>query len=145
VGPFADPAEVYTHIGGLLDEIDRDDELAERLRKADTILRFSFTEPVAQITVKMIDGEPGQVDCGESSLEPEVDLSLSADLAHRFWLGLVNPTVAIGRGEMTARGPVAKVLRLVPLVEPAFAIYARRLEDAGRDDLLAPLREQQPR
>jgi len=34
-----------------------------------------------------------------------------------------------------AKGPVAKILKLVPLVKPVFPRYKARLEAAGRDDL----------
>ena len=40
---------------------------------------------------------------------------MDADTAHRFWLGKVNVTVALARGQMKAKGPVAKILKLVPL------------------------------
>jgi hypothetical protein len=64
---------------------------------------------------------------------------MEADLAHLFWLGKVRPTVALARGDMKAKGPVAKILRLVPLVEPVFPRYVEMLKDAGREDLLAPV------
>jgi hypothetical protein len=35
---------------------------------------------------------------------------------------------------------VAKVLRLVPLVRQVFPRYVRLLEEAGREDLLEPIR-----
>jgi hypothetical protein len=61
---------------------------------------------------------------------------MDADTAHRFWLGQVNITVALARGQIRARGPVAPVLRLVPLIEPAYGRYRAQLEAAGRDDLV---------
>jgi hypothetical protein len=45
-------------------------------------------------------------------------------------------TVALARGQMRAHGPVAKILRLVPLVKPVFPRYRAMLEEAGREDLL---------
>jgi hypothetical protein len=48
----------------------------------------------------------------------------------------VNVTVALARGQMKAKGPVAKILKLVPLVKPVFPRYRRLLADAGRGDLL---------
>ena len=39
---------------------------------------------------------------------------MEADTAHRFWLGRVNVTVALARGQIKAKGPVAKILKLVP-------------------------------
>ena len=38
-------------------------------------------------------------------MEPEVTMSMAADTAHRFWLGQVNITVAIARGQIKAKGP----------------------------------------
>ena len=61
---------------------------------------------------------------------------LDADTAHRFWLGKVNVTVALARGQINAKGPVAKILKLVPLVKPVFPRYQQMLEEAKRDDLL---------
>jgi hypothetical protein len=61
---------------------------------------------------------------------------MAADTAHRFWLGEVNVTVALARGQMKAKGPVAKVLKLVPLTKPVFPRYRQMLEEAGREDLL---------
>jgi SCP-2 sterol transfer family len=138
---FRDADELYSYLGGLLEELNEDPELGPRFRKANTVVQYRTTNPDAVITSKLMEGEPGQVDCGDTALEPEVTLSMEADLAHRFWLGLVTPTVALARGEMTARGPVAKILKLVPLARPGFARYIERLEDEGRDDLLAPLRD----
>jgi hypothetical protein len=63
-------------------------------------------------------------------------MTMDADTAHRFWLGKVNVTVALARGQMKAKGPVAKILKLVPLTKPIFPRYKKQLEDQGRQDLL---------
>jgi putative sterol carrier protein len=76
------------------------------------------------------------VDLGETDMDPEVVMSMEADTAHRFWLGSVNVTVALARGQMKAKGPVAKILKLVPLTKPIFPRYRKLLEEAGRKDLL---------
>ena len=76
------------------------------------------------------------MDLGGTDMEPEVVMTMEADTAHRFWLGQVNVTVALARGQMKAKGPVAKILKLVPLVKPVFPRYRKMLEEAGRQDLL---------
>ena len=122
---FKDPDEVYAYIGRLFEELADDDELAPKFRKANTIVQYRYREPESQITVKLVEGEDGQVDCGTTTLEPEVVMTMDADTAHRFWLGQVNVTVALARGQMKAKGPVAKILKLVPLVKPVFPRYRR--------------------
>ena len=115
VAYFKDADEVYKYIGRLFEQLAEDEELAPKFRKANTIVQYQYREPESQITVKLIEGEDGQVDCGETSMEPEVVMTMEADTAHRFWLGKVNVTVALARGQMKAKGPVAKILKLVPL------------------------------
>lgn len=135
MGYFQTDQEVYDTIGKLFEDLRDDPELFPKFQKADTIVRYELHAPESQITVKMLDGEPGQVDFGSSEMEPEVTMSMDADTAHRFWLGKVNITVALARGQIKAQGPVAKVLKLVPLVEPVFSRYEAQLEKQGRTDL----------
>ena len=133
---FRDEQEVYDHIGRLFQDLMRDEELVPKFQKANTIVRYAFRDPESSITVKMLEGEDPQVDLGPTDLTPEVTMSMDADTAHRFWLGKVNVTVALARGQMKAKGPVAKILKLVPLVKPVFPRYRAQLEAAGRSDLV---------
>ena len=133
---FKDADEVYAYIGKLFEDLTADEELAPKFQKANTIVQYQYRDPESQITVKLKEGEDGQVDLGPTELEPEVVMSMEADTAHRFWLGKVNVTVALARGQIKAKGPVAKILKLVPLVKPVFPRYRAQLEEAGRSDLV---------
>ncbi|HEV2723479.1 MAG TPA: SCP2 sterol-binding domain-containing protein [Thermoleophilaceae bacterium] len=132
---FKDADEVYRFIGRLFQDLTDDEELGPKFRRADTTVQYQYRNPESQITVKMREGEEGQVDLGQTDMEPEVVMTMEADTAHRFWLGKVNVTVALARGQMKAKGPVAKILKLVPLVKPVFPRYRQMLEEAGRKDL----------
>jgi putative sterol carrier protein len=133
---FKDADEVYAYIGRLFEELAEDEELAPKFRKANTIVQYRYREPDSQITVRLQEGQEGRVDCGQTDMEPEVVMTMDADTAHRFWLGEVNVTIAMARGQMKAKGPVAKILKLVPLVKPVFPRYRDMLAEAGRGDLL---------
>ncbi|HEX8053036.1 MAG TPA: SCP2 sterol-binding domain-containing protein [Thermoleophilaceae bacterium] len=132
---FKDADEVYAHIGKLFQDLVTDDELAAKFRKANATVQYQYRNPESQITVRLREDVEPQVDLGESDLDPDVVMTMDADTAHRFWLGKVNVTVALARGQMKAKGPVAKVLKLVPLVKPVFPRYRQQLVDAGRQDL----------
>ena len=121
---FKDAQDVYDTLGKLFVDLASDGELAPKFRKANTIVRYEYTNPDSAITVRLQEGEPGDVDFGES------------DTAHRFWLGEVNVTVALARGQIKAKGPVAKILKLVPLTKPVFPRYKAQLEAQGRTDLV---------
>ena len=133
---FKDGDEVYRYIGGLLTGLIDDDELGDKLKRADTTVQFRYHDPEAVITFRLVEGEEVQVDLGDSELEPEIVMTADADVAHLFWLGRVNVTVALARGQMKATGPVAKILKLVPLIKPVFPRYRELLEREGRADLL---------
>ena len=87
--------------------------------------------------MKLLADEPAEVAFGDTDLEPEVTMSMEADTAHMFWLGEVNVTVALARGQIKASGPVAKILKLMPLAKPLFPRYRAQLEAQGRGDLAA--------
>lgn len=132
---FNDAQDVYDTLGKLFVDLADDDELGPKFRKADTIVRYEFTNPDSQITVRLQPDQPGDVDFRESEMEPDVVMSMEADTAHRFWLGQVNVTVAMARGQIKAKGPVAKILKLVPMTKPVFPRYKKQLTEQGRSDL----------
>jgi putative sterol carrier protein len=136
VAYFKSEQEVYDTMGKLFLDLRDDPELFPKFQRSNTVVQYRFSDPESQITVKMLEGEDGQVDLGPSQLEPEVTMSMEADTAHRFWLGQVNVTVALARGQIKAKGPVAKILKLVPLTKPVFPRYKAQLEGQGRTDLV---------
>ena len=133
---FKDADEVYAYIGKLFEDLAQDEELSPKFQRANTIVQYRYRAPESVITVSLLEDGDGRVDCGDTDLEPEVVMTMDADTAHRFWLGKVNVTVALARGQMKAKGPVAKILKLVPLTKPIFPRYRAMLEESGRQDLL---------
>jgi SCP-2 sterol transfer family len=133
---FKDADEVYATIGKLFQDLADDEELAPKFREANTIVRYEFRNPDSVLTVRLQEGQPGDVDFGDSDMEPDVTMSMEADTAHKFWLGQVNVTDALARGQIKAKGPVAKILKLVPLTKPVFPRYVAQLEAHGREDLV---------
>ena len=133
---FEDAQEVYDTIGKLFQDLADDEELGPKFRKANTIVQYEYRDPDSTITVRLQEGQPGDVDFGSTEMEPEVIMSMEADTAHRFWLGHVNVTVALARGQIKAKGPVAKILKLVPLTKPIYPRYREQLSDQGRSALI---------
>jgi len=94
---FKDADDVYAVIGKLFVDLTQDEELAPKFRKANSIVQFQYRNPASQITIKAIEGQEGVVDCGETSMTPDIVMSMDADTAHKYWLGKVNVTVALAR------------------------------------------------
>jgi hypothetical protein len=61
---------------------------------------------------------------------------MTADTGNKFWLGKVNLSVAMARGTVRAKGPVPKLLKLIPAAKELFPEYEKMLTENGRDDLV---------
>ena len=133
---FSSDQDLYDCVGPLFHAALADPDLVAKLTKADMVLQYDVTNPQARITLRLQSGEAGNVDLGATELRPDVVMTMSSDTLHRFFLGKVNPTIALAKGDIKARGPVAKVLRLVPAVRPMFKMYRSQLDAAGRTDLI---------
>lgn len=136
MGVFKDADELHSILGRFFEEVTLDEELGPKFRRADTIVRYQLSDPDTSITVRLTEGDEPKVDFGDSEMEPEVVMTMAADVAHRFWQGQVNVTVALARGEIKAKGPVAKILKLVPIAKPAFPRYVEELREMDREDLI---------
>ena len=132
---FKDAEDVYANLGRLFEDALADAELGPRFQSTDTVVQYRMRRPDSQLTLRTLESEDLRVDFGVTELRPEVVLAMDADTAHRLWLGRVNVTVALARGQISARGPVAKILQLVPLVKPVRSRYESQLQAAGREDL----------
>jgi hypothetical protein len=133
---FASEQDVYDHLGRLFEEMLADPVSASHFQRADTIVQYRSTDPDACLTVDLRQDRDAAVYFGACDLEPEVVMTMQTDTAHRFWLGQVNLTVALARGVIRAQGPVAKILKLVPLAKPFFPRYQELMQREGRAELV---------
>ena len=128
---FQDDQQVYAQLGGMFEDVLADDAAGARLRAIGGTVQWELRKPAARITVRLGDEETPGVDCGATQAKPEVTLSMDADTAHRFWAGELPMHVALSRGLIRAKGPVATILRIVPVVGPAKDLYAARIAGGG--------------
>jgi putative sterol carrier protein len=131
---FNDEAEVYKYIGGVFRAADAVPGVGEKLRSANITLQLNYSDPASSLTVKFQD--PLEVIDGGQDDNADVRLSMPADIANKYWRGEYNLAVGLAKGHVKAKGPVNKILKLVPLTKPIFPRYKAQLEEAGRDDLI---------
>ncbi|QSO50673.1 SCP2 sterol-binding domain-containing protein [Alicyclobacillus curvatus] len=136
---FQSAEDVYSVLGEFFREAAIDEEMGPEIRKAGLVIQFTYTDPDSKITIDA--KEPGEgryfnVIEGETDKQPDVSLSMKADVANQFWLGKLNLLMALSRRQMVAKGPIPKILKLLPAITPAYARYQAYLEGMGRSDLL---------
>jgi hypothetical protein len=139
---FKDAAELREIIGMLYDRVKTDSTVAPRIREGKIVIQFRYSEPagIATINGAAPPTQPGailDVNWGEQpGLKVDVEMTMKADVAHQFWHGKVNLMMALTRRQIIAKGPIPKILKLLPAVEPVYAIYPRMLREIGRADLI---------
>src|SRR5437870_1103176 len=132
---FKDAAEVYEYLGKMFEIAVNDPQFVEATKNGDLVVRLTQTDPASTI---LIDFPGRKVICGDAAAgaPSTVELRMSADNGHRFWLGKMNLTLALAQGKAKMSGSRTKALKLLPLTKPLFSTYERLLRDAGRVDLL---------
>jgi hypothetical protein len=133
---FKDETEVYKYVGGIFEEALADPELGQKFAASGVILRVTYSDPDAVLSVDMPSKKVLYGEDARNGPKPVVEMSMKADVAHRYWLGEVNVTAAMAKGQMKAKGPIPKILKLVPLTKILFPRYRDSLVRDGRSDLV---------
>ncbi|MBI3893210.1 MAG: SCP2 sterol-binding domain-containing protein [Candidatus Wallbacteria bacterium] len=137
---FQDEKHLYKCLGGLFEKVRRDAMIGPKLATAALVIRFLYEEPEGQITIDLKtppgDGTFFSTFYGKNDLEADVVMSMKADVGHRFWFGKVNLVAALTRRQIVAKGPIPKILKLLPAIQPTYAMYPEILKELGEDKIL---------
>lgn len=127
MGYFQSSDHVQHTLGGFFTMLGNDAEMGPRLLASQLILRFHYTNPDAAITVNLT-GAHLHVAFDDTTTHADVEMWMDADIAHRFWLGEISLPIALARRQIKARGPIPKILKLLPIIKKAYGLYPRYLE-----------------
>ncbi len=116
-------------LGGFFNFILDHPEMGPKLIASKLILKFNYTEPDLSITIDL--RERPEITYNDAGKTPDVEMRMKADVAHRFWFGKVNLMIALARREMVAKGPIPKILKLLPVIKPAYELYPKYLKEKG--------------
>ena len=143
MGVFKTDKDLYECIGGLFKQVQRDAIMGPKLKASNLTICFNYTDPDSKITVDcktdpIVEGTFINLFLGDEGnhIEPEVNMSMSADIAHKFWFGKVNLLSALTLRQMIAKGPIPKILKLLPVIKPTYTMYPKFLEEIGKKDLV---------
>lgn len=138
---FKDSEQFYACVGELMDLAKVDPNVGPKIAKSGLIIQFRYTDPEAQTTIdaKNKPMQPGayvDVYHGSCDLNPDITMSMKADVSHAFWHGKVNLLNALAKKEIIANGPIPKILKLLPAVQPLYIEYPKLLKDKGYSNLI---------
>jgi len=138
MGVYRDADQLYELLGGLFNQLMEDRELAKRGAESGLVVHFVYADPDSEIWLDAHekDTEKISIICGPADLKADVEMSMKADIAHQFWLGDLNLMAALTRRQVVAKGPIPKVMKLLPIVKPAYRMYRELLLSEGLGDMI---------
>lgn len=138
---YKDREELFKVYEYFLDRLLSDKKAGPRFRKAGIIIKFIYTDPDCEITIDL-KSPPEKADTygtyylGPCDVKEDVWSKQSADHSHRFWHGHENPIASVAKGKVKQGGNVLAMLKLLPVVKPAFKLFPVILAEMGREDLI---------
>ena len=141
MGVFQDAEQFYGTVGELMNRARKDPKVGPKIAKSGIIIQFKYSDPEAMTTIDA-KGKPTQPDGyvdiyhGECSLKPDVVMTMKADIAHAFWHGKINLVGAMAKKDIVAKGPIPKIIKLLPAVEPLYKEYPALLREKGYDSMV---------
>ncbi len=117
---FESTEKMYEVLGELFETLLAHETVGKKFQEQKVTIRFIMSEPKGEIWLL----PEGKVVCGvPDGVKEDISMTLSGDTAHKFWLKQITMPVALAKGLIKAKGPLPKVLKLLPLLNPAYEAY----------------------
>ena len=97
-----------------------DPEVGTKLKATGLTALFRVKDPDFLMYVD-VDGI--KYDSEAEKMKPIITLTMTADTVHNFWLKNLNVAKALATRQVKAKGPVPKIMKLLPLLTPANKVY----------------------
>jgi hypothetical protein len=137
VAVFSSANEVESVFGRFFEHVSTDPQLRPKFVGAATAFRVNHSGPDAWISMDTR-CDPPVVKVGQAARDEDVEVQMfmSSDDGHKFWLGELNIPMAMARRKVKVEGSVGKLLKLLPAMQPAFGMYREFLTEQGMADKL---------
>jgi hypothetical protein len=110
-------------------------EIQRKMAEMGLVVKFVWREPELTLTLDFTK-DPFGVHTNDETINPTATFTLTADNGHKFWHGKINLAKALTTKTIVARGPIPKILKLLPVIEPMYKRYPAYLKEIGRADLV---------
>ena len=128
---FENKQKMQDVLGKLFVSLMADPEVGPKFKKANVVIRYNITDPDGTLWL-FPDKDPEEaVVWGSVDAKADVEMTLSGDTCHKFWLKHVSMPVALAKGLVKTKGPLPKVLKLLPLLKPAYDMYPEHATSHG--------------
>lgn len=127
---FSDIQPFYEALDELFAKLAEDPVIKEKALASKLVVHFIYKNPDGQVWVDC-SGDDMLLIAGDADLTADATLRMDTDVAHKFWLGKLNLIKSLTSGEIESEGSVPRMLKLLPVIKPAFKIYPEILKSKG--------------
>ena len=125
--PFKSPEEFREVMDRTFGMMSDDSEMGPKLRDADVPQRFEFDDLELVVNIRAArEGEDGELHWEWTDgveWEPKVRMTMSSEVANKYFQGRENVPIAIARRRIKAGGDVKSALKLIPITKPIYERY----------------------
>ncbi len=134
---FSDINLFYELLTELFQKLFADPQIAAKARESQLTVQFTYCNPEGSFWIDC-KPDPMVTYAGEppAPLVADATMDMELDTAHAFWCGKLNLLGALSSGLIDAQGSVPRMLKMLPVIRPAYAIYNGLLEERGLTDLV---------
>ena len=123
---FKNTDYLYEVLGGFWKALNDTPQFSIPLKEAGVQIKFEITDPSATIWVG-----PDGVEFGEQNIKADVTMQLAGDTCHAFWKKDLSLPVALAMRKIKSKGNIAKVMKLLPVLKPAYEMYPEYMKKHG--------------
>ncbi len=125
---FKDKEMAKELFGDLWNKMIKETEFGPKLKQSGITILFVVDDP----DIVMYVDENGVLFDDEAKAKvPVVTMKMNGDMVHKYWLKKVNIPKALAMRQIKAKGPVNKVLQILPLLKPGQELYPQYCEKFG--------------
>ena len=129
---FESAKELREVIDKIFTLMDTDPEMGPKLREADTPQRFEFSDFDIVVNIRATKGdEDGNLYwewSDDVDWKPKVQMTMSSEVANRYFQGKENVPVAVARRRIKTGGDLKAALALIPITKPIYEQYRAYVE-----------------
>lgn len=140
--PYKSQEEFEAILSKLWGKILNTPAIVESIAGVKLIVRFRYTDYSSVLYIDTTGKTPRYYWTPEEEVKPDVEMILSSETSHKFWMEDLNVPMAIASRKIIPKGSVQKALKLIPALKPAFAMYPVVLKEFHREDLLVKTAKQ---
>lgn len=127
MGVFKDTNHMYEFLEDLWKYIVFESGLGDKMRQYGVSYKYTITDPDGFLYV-----DPDNVITGkEADRDAVIRMELSGDTIHQFWLKKLSLPVALATRKIKAKGPIPKVLKMLPALKPVYEKFPEYCEKHG--------------